>query len=530
LTSESDRHPNPSDSRHLVTPDAPAASDLLAGRYVLEEHVATGGMASVWRAHDEVLARTVAVKVLHADLSRQETIRERFRREAVSAAKLVHPCIVSLFDTGVDGDRVFLVIEYVEGRTLADLLADGPMEPGEAVRIALRVASALAHAHSRGIVHRDIKPANVLVSDGGVVKVTDFGIAKAAMDTTLTATGRIMGTAAYVAPEQLRGDPVDARADLYSLGLVLYEAVTGHRAFVGDDPVGVAQARLHAGPLRSRDLRADVPRGLDDVIAQLTAPDAADRPGSARDAIALLEPHEALTGIAPIATPEDPADGSIGTELRWLLPVGILLVLAAALVGVGLLGGVTGDGPIASLFVEEVTSAPSAEPAAAADADESDEAADEPATRSVPLTGLTAFDPQGDRVENDDQLPNLLDGAPSTTWSTERYNTAQFGNLKDGVGFTVDLGGPQVLAGAAIDVPVGGFQLELRVAGRLDDDPDAWVVVDRIESVPAGLSTIELPDRPQAQFLLVWITGDLHPFQGGFAAEIGEIRVDALAS
>lgn len=505
----------------------PATSDLLANRYLLEEHVATGGMAAVWRAHDEVLARTVAVKVLHDDLSRQDTIRERFRREAVAAAKLVHPGIVSLFDTGVDGDRVYLVIEYIEGQTLADVMDEGPLEHGEAVRIAIRVAAALAHAHERGIVHRDIKPANVLLGEDGAVKVTDFGIAKAALDTSLTATGRVMGTAAYVAPEQLRGRPVDARADLYSLGLVLYEAVTGTRAFDGVDPIAVAEARLHAGPLRARDRRADVPRALDDVIAALTAPDPDDRPDHAIDVMELLRPFEATAAIPPLAEAEADSDGSIGGELRWLLPVGGLLLLAAALVGVGIFGGVIEDGQITSLIPEEVTPTPVVPP----DPQSAEGEATEIPTQSLPLTDVSAFDPQGDDLtENDDRLPNLVDGAPSTTWATERYNTADFGNLKDGVGFHVDLGGPRTLTSVSLDVPGGAFDVELRVAGRVDSDPDAWVTVAAIPAIAQGQSTYELEDQPQAQFLLVWITGGLQPFGTKFNAEVGEIRVEALAS
>ncbi|HUG84823.1 MAG TPA: serine/threonine-protein kinase [Euzebya sp.] len=521
--------PQHNDGVPRTAPDrGPATSDLLANRYVLEEHVATGGMAAVWRAHDEVLARTVAVKILHADLSRQEAIRERFRREAVAAAKLVHPGIVSLFDTGVDGSRVYLVIEYIEGQSLADVLdAEQALDPGEAARIGARVASALAHAHDRGIVHRDIKPANILLGPEGGVKVTDFGIAKAALDTTLTATGRVMGTAAYVAPEQLRGHAVDGRADLYSLGLVLFEALTGRRAFAGADPVAVAEARLHAGPLRARSLRADVPRGLDDVISALTAPDPADRPRSATDVIELLRPFETPTAVPPLTPQEEEDDGTVRSELRWLLPVGGLLLLAAALVAVGVLGGVIEDGQITSLQAQTV--APTPEPVPVDAPERPDDPT--PATVSLPLVEITAFDPQGDDgVENDARLPNLVDGAPSTTWATTRYNTPDFGNLKEGVGFHVDLGGRRTLASVSLDVPQGGFDLELRVAARVDDDPAAWVTVAAVEEVASGSSTIELSGQPPAQYLLVWITGDLQPFETGFNAEIGEIRVEALAS
>ncbi|WP_370325877.1 protein kinase [Euzebya sp.] len=526
----------------------PVTSDLLANRYVLEEHIAVGGMAAVWRAHDEVLARTVAIKILHDDLSREEAIRERFRREAVAAAKLVHPGIVSLFDTGVDGGRVYLVIEYVEGRTLADVLATEVLEPEEVARMASRIASALAHAHDRGIIHRDVKPANVLLSAAGAgggwangaVKVTDFGIAKAAQDSTLTAPGRVMGTAAYVAPEQLRGHEIDARADLYSLGLVMYEAMTGERAFSGGDPISVAEARLGAGPLHPRQLRADVPKALDDVVAALTAPEPADRPASAAAVVELLRPFAADRTVPPAlpAAEEDDEGTSLRSELRWLAPVGGLLLLAAALVAVGIVGGIIDDDRI-SLSAEEVTpdlgaGGADADPIAEAGRDAgAGEGGEEPAPQVVPLRlgQITAFDPQGDGGgERDEFLPNLTDGAPNTAWATERYDTPQFGNLKDGVGFHVDLSGSRTLAEVVLEVPRGGFDVEIRVAGRVDPDPAAWVTATTIDDIAPGRSTYPLPENPTARYLLVWITGDLQPFETGFRAEIGEIEVQALAS
>lgn len=526
--------PNPQNQRlKRPAPEGkPATSDLLANRYVLEEKIADGGMAAVWRAHDEVLARTVAIKILHEDLSRHQAIRERFRREAIAAAKLVHPGIVSLFDTGIDDGRVYLVIEYIEGQTLASVIAAEVLDPGEVARIGGRIAAALSHAHGRGIIHRDIKPANVLLADDGAVKVTDFGIAKAARDATLTATGRVMGTAAYVAPEQLQGHLVDARADLYSLGLVLYEAVTGRRAFKGDDPVAVAQARLGASAQHPRRLRADIPRGFDQVIGALTAPEPNDRPRSAAEVVELLRPWGTLPVSPPavdLAEPPGDDDGTIRSELRWLVPVATLLALAAALVGVGILGGVIEDDRMTSVTAKAIT--PTPQPPAVVDNDDDDAEPEPPATESVPLTNITAFDPQGDsRQERDELLANLTDGAPDTAWATEQYNTPAFGNLKSGVGFHVDLGGPRVLTEVILDVPRGGFNLELRVSGRPDPDPAAWQPGTTIPHIGPGRTAYPLTETPQARYLLVWITGDLQPYQRWYRAEIGEIQVKALAS
>ncbi|MEE8600149.1 protein kinase domain-containing protein [Euzebya tangerina] len=511
----------------------PATSDLLANRYVLEEHIAVGGMAAVWRAHDEVLARTVAIKILHDDLSRDATIRERFRREAVAAAKLVHPGIVSLFDTGLDGDRVYLVIEFIDGQTLADRLKEGPLEPDEAARITLRIASALAHAHDRGIVHRDIKPANVLLTADGGVKVTDFGIAKAARDASLTMSGQIMGTAAYVAPEQLTatgeaGSPsIDGRADLYALGLCLYEMVTGRKAFPGTDPVAVARARLTASAPQARRVRADIPKGLEALITELTAFDPENRPQSAHVVVQALRPFQPDPAIPLVTEVDPPAESeSIRSELRWLFPVAGLLVLAGGLVGIGTLSGPVEPTQISLLDAQEVTPPPLAGPT---DEPEVPEATPEPTP--VEFGPITAFDPPGgDGTEQDDELVNIADGDRETVWTTEQYDTAAFGNLKNGVGFHIDLRSPTAISSVALTVPRGGFDVELRVADRPDADPANWATIQAINDIPAGTTTYGLPDMPEARYLLVWITGDLQPFRSQFRAEVAEVVVTTLAS
>jgi eukaryotic-like serine/threonine-protein kinase len=220
---------------HTVASDAPGNGGradpprILADRYRLERRIADGGMASVWQGHDAVLARTVAIKVLHPHLAEDVAFRERFRREAVSAAKLTHPNIVSLYDTGTDGDWAWLVMEYVDGATLKDVLEQaGQLNAGRAAAVAEKVARALSYAHARGLVHRDIKPANILLGHDGSVKVADFGIAKLQEADDLTRTGTVLGTAAYVAPERLDGTPAQTATDIYALGGVLFEILTGH--------------------------------------------------------------------------------------------------------------------------------------------------------------------------------------------------------------------------------------------------------------------------------------------------------------
>jgi len=276
---------------------------VLGRRYRLVRHLARGGMAEVFVGRDELLGRTVAVKVLFPQLSHDQSFVERFRREARSAAMLNHPNIVSVFDFGEDGGSHFIVMEYVDGPTLRDVIRrEGPMDPSEAARIASAVAAALGAAHGQAIVHRDVKPANVLLGDG-VVKVADFGIARAARaHQGLTQPGMVLGTVRYLSPEQARGATVDHRSDIYSLGTVLYEMLAGEPPFPGNDPVVVAVTQ-RAGeappPPSTRNRR--VPPGLDAVVAKAMSVDPARRHRSAEELRAELK--AALSGAAdPDAT------------------------------------------------------------------------------------------------------------------------------------------------------------------------------------------------------------------------------------
>ncbi|HUR51213.1 MAG TPA: Stk1 family PASTA domain-containing Ser/Thr kinase [Mycobacteriales bacterium] len=229
------------------------AQVLLGGRYALGEVIGRGGMAEVWRGTDTRLDRDVAVKVLRADLARDPAFQARFRREAQSAASLDAPNVVAVYDTGVDEHGVpWIVMEHVEGRTLRQILgAEGRLLPQRALEVAVDVCSALEVAHRAGIVHRDIKPGNVMLTSQGEVKVMDFGIARAASvgDSTMTGTESVIGTAAYLSPEQARGEHVDARSDLYSTGCLLYELLTGSPPFVGDSPVAVAYQHVREAPV-----------------------------------------------------------------------------------------------------------------------------------------------------------------------------------------------------------------------------------------------------------------------------------------
>ncbi|WP_163512715.1 Stk1 family PASTA domain-containing Ser/Thr kinase [Fodinicola acaciae] len=258
---------------------------LLGGRYQLGEILGYGGMAEVHRGTDLRLGRDVAVKVLRADLARDQGFQTRFRREAQNAAALNHPAIVAVYDTGeetnADGVALpYIVMEYVEGRTLKEVLADeGRLQPERAMEITADVCSALDFSHRNGIVHRDIKPANVMLTTTGSVKVMDFGIARAVAGgtSTMTQTSAVIGTAQYLSPEQARGETVDARSDVYSTGCLLYELLIGHPPFTGDSPVAVAYQHVRENPIPPSQLNPDVTPDVDAIVLKAMAKNPANR-------------------------------------------------------------------------------------------------------------------------------------------------------------------------------------------------------------------------------------------------------------
>src|SRR5438445_8980806 len=247
-------------------------------------------MGEMWRARDEVLNRPVAVKLLHDSLAGDAKAAERFRREALTAAQISHPNMANVFDYIEQDGQPGIVMELVPGETLADRLADKKKMPvAEAVRISDDVLSALSAAHSAGIVHRDIKPANVLLTPAGSVKVTDFGIARSLSDASLTQTGTVMGSATYSAPEQVRGESASPASRIYSMGVVLYEMLTGDRPYSGDTPLAVAMARLSEDPPRPKSRRPAIPDALDAVVMRALAREPADRFGSAAEMRAAMD-------------------------------------------------------------------------------------------------------------------------------------------------------------------------------------------------------------------------------------------------
>jgi serine/threonine-protein kinase len=324
----------------------------LDGRYHVLERIAAGGMGEVYRAHDAVLAREVAVKVLHRSLASDAGFVDRFRREARAAATLNHPNIVAVYDWGAVDGVYYMVMEFVHGRSVRELLnAGGRLVPSQAVEILRQTLLALEHAHAKGIVHRDLKPENILITSEGTVKLTDLGLARAFADAKSTHAGAVTGTVQYLAPEQIRGEPADPRSDLYSLGVVAFELLTGGLPFSGETPMAIAYKHLSERVPVPSGFADDVPPDLDGFVESATDPSRELRPESAREmridleAIAPQLPRarslgalvqdlpEVVTDAEPTAAVVALATDTIprvrrGTRRRWRRVLGLMLVLA----------------------------------------------------------------------------------------------------------------------------------------------------------------------------------------------------------
>jgi beta-lactam-binding protein with PASTA domain/tRNA A-37 threonylcarbamoyl transferase component Bud32 len=310
-----------------MSPNEPPS--VYNGRYELVRLVARGGMAEVYLARDLLLDRPVALKVLFPELSVDRTFVARFRREAQAAANLSHPNIVPIYDWGESDRTYFIVMEYIDGRPLSNLLrADGPMPADQAAAVGAEVAAALGYAHRQGVIHRDVKPGNVLIANDGTVKVADFGIARAKADESLTQTGAVMGTATYFSPEQAQGENVDSRSDVYSLGVVLYEAVSGKPPFSGDNPLAIAYKHVREEPARLTGLDPEVPDAFEAIVFHALTKDPAQRYQTAEQLRAdLLRFRYGRTVDAPALAP---VSGFAATEVVDAGPAGAVAAGAVA--------------------------------------------------------------------------------------------------------------------------------------------------------------------------------------------------------
>ena len=400
---------------------------LLSGRYRIDEPIGRGGMSTVYKAFDTTLERAVAVKVMHRDVARDADHYERFRREARAIAKLSSPYVVGVIDAGEEDGQPFIVLEYVLGETLKQRIkGPRPLRVQEAVAYAIEIARGLQAAHDAGIVHRDVKPQNVLLDEEGAARVTDFGIARTLADEGLTADGRVLGTTDYVSPEQALGHAVTPQSDLYSLGIVLFEMLTGNVPFQGENQVAVAMRHVREDLPDVQTLRPEVSSALAAVLDRATAKDLAVRHQTAHELIADLEDAllveasragqvtgEATTVLRTLPrSARDRIPGGVLHPGRWLAGIALLAVLAvlvAALLaghtqrGTGTEGASTGSG-----------------------------------LQSVSLAQDSAhdYDPIGGDGEHPESVANVVDRDAQTTWSTENYSGGTLAKL--GVGVAID--------------------------------------------------------------------------------------------
>jgi eukaryotic-like serine/threonine-protein kinase len=472
---------------------------LLSGRYRLDAQVGTGGMSTVYRAFDSTLERRVAIKLMHREIASDSDQLERFRREARSVAQLSHPHVVGVIDAGEDEGRPYIVFEYVEGETLKDRIRRmGRLPVDEAIAYAIEIARALGAAHARGIVHRDVKPQNVLVDEEGSAKVTDFGIARSIDDTGLTADGRVLGTTDYVSPEQALGHDVNGQSDLYSLGIVLYEMLTGDVPFHGENQVSVAMKHVREDLPDVQKLRPDVSAGLAAILDRMTTKDLRKRYSDALTLQADLEDALAFelartgrsTGEATAVLRTLPAGARRRLPLRMRRPMPIIAMVALIAIAVVAFVLLAKEGVDRT---QRGTGQGTVRP--------------DPGTRvvSVKRTSANDFDPLGDEEEHSREAFAAVDKDSGTEWSTEGYQGGQLG--KDGVGIYVDADPGVDARSIEIATPEPGWEAEIRVAdgSRPPEEIGDW------ERVAGG--TVESKkerfrlDGERHRYYLVWITG-----------------------
>jgi eukaryotic-like serine/threonine-protein kinase len=467
---------------------------VLSGRYRLEQKLGSGGMSTVYLARDETLERWVAAKVLHREISDQPDQIERFRREARAVAQVSHPNVVAVIDAGEDNGRPYIVFEYCDGETLKERIDRlGKLPLDEAAAYAIEVGRGLQAAHARRLVHRDVKPQNVLIDSEGRAKVTDFGIARELEHDGLTATGRVLGTTDYVSPEQAMGHGVDARSDIYSLGVLTYEMLTGQVPFRAENLVGVAMKHVNERMPDVQATRPEVSSALAAVVERATEknPDKRypDMNAMLADLESALEVEIARAGRATgeattVLDSVPPRHRRILTSRRVSV-AGILLVLAgtaAALLIAGLTGesrerGNGGGGT-------DVTGEP------------------------VELASAADFDPIGGDGELPEETDFAIDGNQSgTQWVGEHYDTELFGGLKDGVGLYVEADEDVTPTTMIVRSPVGGWNAEIySAASGPPETLDGWTgpigTITNADTESQEPLEVQEPSR----FFLLWFT------------------------
>jgi len=492
---------------------------VLSGRYQLEAKLGSGGMSTVYLARDTTLDRSVAVKVMHREMSEQADQLERFRQEARAVAKLSHPNVVAVIDAGEDGGHPYIVFEYVEGETLKQRINRvGALDPQEALAYAIEVARGLTVAHNRNMVHRDIKPQNVLIDSEGRAKLTDFGISRQLEQDGMTATGRVLGTTDYVAPEQAMGHPVDQRSDIYSLGVVLYEMLVGQVPFQADSQVGVAMKHVNEELPDVQQRRPELSAAAAMVVERATAKDPDQRYQQVGELIddlsTALEVEAARAGsttgeatsvLEAVPPAERKLGGGGGGRRSWLAIALLLLLAAGALAAVQLIG--TGNGGGGGALKGKGS--------------------------AVALSGASDYDPEGDGEEDPETVSFAVDGDPTTTaWSSEHYDSDTFAGTKSGenpgVGLYVTAKSTTRPAEMIVKTPTPGWDAQIfAAASGPPEELSEWGepvgdVVDAGET-----EEVELHLGSPAKYFLVWFNkaAPARDQEGRYQIEISDVKL-----
>jgi eukaryotic-like serine/threonine-protein kinase len=470
--------------------------ERIADRYELEEVVGHGGMSTVYKAHDSLLERNVALKVLHQQYNEDEDFVERFKHEARSVAQLQHPNIVTVIDRGEEDGRQYIVFEFIDGENLKELVVrKGRLDLRDALEIAHEIARGLAFAHDHGLVHRDVKPQNVLLNGDGRAKVTDFGIARSLdVDHGVTQTGTILGTSNYIAPEQASGQPVDAHTDVYSLGIVLYEMLTGELPFPGESFVAIAMKHIQEPSPNVLDVRGDIPLRVAEMIDRALEKDPEHR-FPTMDAFAA----EIESSLAELDRGEDGAVTMVVPAAQRLQRQRRRKSVSPLPVLIGLLGALA----IAAVVIGLLTFRGGGQ--------------DVPVGAPITIDRVGAYDPYGDGTEHDADAPKATDGNLATYWATEDYNSGLEGVKKAGVGLVLDATSVVQLSRITVVTDTPGFTAEIR-ATNIQGTPGQKVSDSRVVTRTTRFSIHQSAPK---QFYVVWIT-KLAP--GGHFAHVNEVR------
>jgi hypothetical protein len=482
---------------------------LLNGRFRLEERLGSGGMSTVYRAFDETLERWVAIKLLHREMSGEPDQLERFRREARAVAQLSSPHVVGVIDAGEDDGHPYIVFECIDGETLKDRIRRlGRLPIDEAIAYAIEIGRALSAAHAHRLVHRDVKPQNVLVNHDGRAKVTDFGIARSLEADGLTMTGRVLGTTDYVSPEQALGHPVTVQSDIYSLGIVLFEMLTGDVPFRADTQVGVAMKHVREPLPNVQYRRPEVSSTLAAVVERATAKETTNRYRTVGEMVQDLEQALAIEaarsgethGEATSVLRHLPRESSTYAPVRLRRPARWIatIVLVGAVIA-------------AAVVVLVIRSQPGTTGGA--------DRAGSGGLRPVTLAGAHDYDPAGDGSEHPDEAAQAVDDNRATFWSTEGYS----GDLgKPGVGLYIDAGAPVAARRLSIVSPEPGFEAVVLGADDVPRDIGGWTrLAGPVRIGETARVRLDTGGRRYRNYL-VWIT-KLPP--GARRAAISEITL-----